>query len=98
MNAVVIRHRARRAALLCRRIAVLVAGVVVIAVGLVLLALPGPGIPLVIGGLALLAREFRFARLLLERGRAHALRVLSRLRRTGPGTRRRRSRSTPCDR
>ncbi len=38
------------------------AGWALLAVGTALLVLPGPGIPLILGGLALLAREYRWAR------------------------------------
>ncbi len=59
-----------------RRLAVGVVGGLVTALGLVLLVLPGPGILVVLAGLAILASEFRFARRLLAwaRERAHAAR------------------------
>ena len=64
-----------------RRWLTLGAGFGLLAVGGTLLVLPGPGIPLVLGGLALLGRELPWARRLsawlrakvrekLERGRA----------------------------
>lgn len=59
-----------------RRIVVGVVGGLITALGLVLLVLPGPGILVVLAGLAILASEFRFARRLLDwaRARAHAAR------------------------
>lgn len=45
-----------------RRLAALVAGWTLLAAGGALLVLPGPGIPLVLAGLALLGRELRWAR------------------------------------
>jgi uncharacterized protein (TIGR02611 family) len=49
-----------------RRIAVIVAGTVLLVVGIALLVLPGPGIPLIIAGLALLGTQFPWARRALE--------------------------------
>jgi Putative transmembrane protein (PGPGW) len=48
--------------------------------GLALLVLPGPGIPLVIAGLGLLALEFRWAEAALAQALAHARRVRPRKR------------------
>ena len=45
-----------------RRAAITVAGVVVVVVGLVLVPLPGPGWLIVLGGIALLGREYESAR------------------------------------
>jgi hypothetical protein len=50
-----------------RRIGVLVAGWSLLATGAVLLFLPGPGLPLLLGGLALLGREAAWARRLERR-------------------------------
>jgi uncharacterized membrane protein len=44
-----------------RRVAVVVVGVPVTLLGLVLLVAPGPGTPLLIAGLAILAIEFQWA-------------------------------------
>jgi Putative transmembrane protein (PGPGW) len=49
------------------RYATLAAGWTLLAVGAVLLVLPGPGFPLVLGGLALLGRELSWARRLRRR-------------------------------
>ena len=48
--------------------------------GLALLVLPGPGIPLVVVGLGLLALEFRWAEAALVRALEHARRVQPRTR------------------
>lgn len=52
-----------------RRLVILVLGGTVLLIGSLLLILPGPGIPIVIGGLAILAIEFAWARRWLRRGR-----------------------------
>ncbi|MGC4000783.1 MAG: PGPGW domain-containing protein [Anaeromyxobacter sp.] len=50
-----------------RRVARLVGGFALLTGGALLLVLPGPGIPLVLGGLALLAPEVEWARRLRSR-------------------------------
>lgn len=62
------------------RIAVGVAGGVIVIVGIVLMPLPGPGMLIVLAGLALLATRFQWAQDLLERGRERARDVIDRLR------------------
>ena len=49
-----------------RRMGVTVAGVIVILVGIVLCPLPGPGVAIIIAGLAILATEYVWARRLLH--------------------------------
>jgi hypothetical protein len=49
-----------------RRIAIVAGGFGLLLLGAALLVLPGPGIPLVAGGLALLSLEFRWARRLRD--------------------------------
>src|SRR6185312_16158353 len=66
------RHRSRPVAL---RAAVALGGFATLASGLALLVLPGPGLPLVVVGLGLLALEFRWAEAALERTLRHAARV-----------------------
>lgn len=63
---------------LVRRIVVLVVGIPVTIVGLVLLVAPGPGIPLVIAGLAILAIEFEWAQAHMDRVKQTARRVVAR--------------------
>lgn len=50
-----------------RRVLKTVAGGALLLAGLPLLLLPGPGVPLVLGGLAILATEFEAARKLQRR-------------------------------
>jgi uncharacterized protein (TIGR02611 family) len=49
-----------------KRVAVTVAGFVVVLVGAAMLVLPGPGIIVIIGGLAILATEYVWAQRLLK--------------------------------
>ena len=51
-------------------IVVLVVGVALLAVGLVMLVVPGPGILLIVAGLAVLATEFAWAEAMLDRAQA----------------------------
>jgi uncharacterized protein (TIGR02611 family) len=64
-----------------RRIGVLVVGLALLAVGAVLLVLPGPGLLVIVGGLALLATEFAWARRLLVRVRERAKQFSDQVRR-----------------
>lgn len=73
-----------------KRIVVLVIGLALVAGGVVLLVLPGPGLLVIIAGLAVLASEFAWAGYLLEKAKEQAARAggaakkgLGRLRRTG---------------
>jgi uncharacterized protein (TIGR02611 family) len=72
-----------------RRVAVLVAGSVLLLAGIVLLVLPGPGIPLIFAGLAVLGTQLPWARRTHEwmhaRFRSAVSRVRARVRRTPPG-------------
>jgi uncharacterized protein (TIGR02611 family) len=52
-----------------KRVAIFVVGGTVVLFGALLLVLPGPGIPIVIAGLAILAIEFAWARRWLRRGK-----------------------------
>ena len=58
----------------------IVAGTVLLVVGIALLVLPGPGIPLVVAGLALLGTQFPWARRALEWLRASAKRAAAAVR------------------
>jgi uncharacterized protein (TIGR02611 family) len=58
-----------------RRLAVLVVGCAVLAAGLVMMVTPGPGLVVIIAGLAILATEFTWAEILLERAKKQALRA-----------------------
>ncbi len=61
---------------LIRRILVLAIGLPVTLLGLVFLVAPGPGTPLLIAGLAILAIEFAWAQRHMDRIKAMARRVL----------------------
>ena len=50
-----------------RRVVIAIVGTVVVLAGVAMLVLPGPGLLTIIGGLAILALEFPFARRWLER-------------------------------
>jgi len=64
-----------------KRIGVLVVGLALLVVGIVMLVLPGPGVLVTMGGLALLATEYEWARRLLARVRQHARRITDQVRR-----------------
>jgi uncharacterized protein (TIGR02611 family) len=55
-----------------RRAAVFVTGVALLSVGLVMFVTPGPGIVLVVAGLAVLATEFAWAEHLLDKAKQSA--------------------------
>lgn len=55
-----------------RRAAVFVVGVALLGVGLVMFVTPGPGIVLVVAGLAILATEFAWAEHLLDKAKESA--------------------------
>lgn len=64
-----------RAALRVKRYAVTIAGFGVLAIGAVLLVLPGPGLLLIVVGLAVLATEYVWAHRLMVRAKKEARRV-----------------------
>ena len=57
-----------------------VAGATLVVVGAVLLVLPGPGIPLILAGLAILATEFAWARATMDRVKRHSSTAVSAVR------------------
>ena len=59
-----------------RRILIVLIGSTVVVVGILLLVLPGPGILVIVVGLAILATEFAWAEALLAAARERAARVL----------------------
>lgn len=63
------------------KLIVFVVGATFALVGLALLVLPGPGIPVLILGLAILASEFAWARFLLQEARKHAAKAGMKVRR-----------------
>ena len=58
-----------------RWIAVASVGSTLVVIGIVLLVLPGPGIPMIIAGLAILATEFAWAEVTLRHVRTHGTRA-----------------------
>ena len=63
-----------------RWLTVATVGVTLLVVGLIFMVLPGPGIPLIIAGLAILATEFAWAEVLLNRTKHHVNRAVSKVR------------------
>lgn len=61
---------------IARKVAVLVIGASVLAFGVALIVLPGPAVVVIPAGLAILATEYLWARRLLRRLKARALKVL----------------------
>ncbi|HZB50807.1 MAG TPA: PGPGW domain-containing protein [Mycobacteriales bacterium] len=57
---------------LAKRFAVTIVGVVLLAAGAAMMVLPGPGILVIVAGLAVLATEYVWARSLLDRARTQA--------------------------
>jgi uncharacterized protein (TIGR02611 family) len=64
-----------------KRIAVTVIGFTLVAAGLVMLVIPGPGLLVIVAGLAVLASEYAWARRTLEVAKKRAGDVGRRLRR-----------------
>jgi uncharacterized protein (TIGR02611 family) len=69
-----------------KRIAVSVAGFVLVAIGLAMLVLPGPGILLVIAGLAVLATEYVWAQRALNYAKRKAQEAKDKVLRRKPET------------
>ena len=69
-----------------KRAAVLVVGLALVALGLAMLVLPGPGILVVILGLAILATEFVWARYLLDKAKEQAKKAKDKVRRKKPSS------------
>jgi uncharacterized protein (TIGR02611 family) len=67
-----------------KRIAVTVVGFALIALGLVLLVLPGPGILVVLAGLAVLATQYAWARSALDEVKRRTSGATKRFRRRQP--------------
>ena len=59
-------------------------GFTLLIMGLIFMVLPGPGIPLVIAGLAILATEFTWAEILLNRTKHHVNRAISKVKKKKP--------------
>lgn len=69
-----------------KRIGVAVVGFALLAAGLVMMVTPGPGLLVVIAGLAVLATEFAWARGLLDKTRHKWHSATDRLRRKPPSS------------
>lgn len=67
-----------------RWIAAMTAGFTLVISGIVFLVLPGPGIPLIIAGLAILATEFTWAEYLLNRTKHHVSKAVNKVRKKKP--------------
>ncbi|HSI04108.1 MAG: PGPGW domain-containing protein [Myxococcota bacterium] len=50
-----------------RKIGIIIAGLSLLALGVVMLVLPGPGVLFIIAGLTVLAKQFRWAEIMLTR-------------------------------
>lgn len=71
-----------------KRIAVTVAGLVLLAAGLVMMVLPGPGVLVIIAGLAVLATEYVWAQRMLNFAKGKAEQAKNKvLRRNGQAAR-----------
>jgi len=68
-----------------RRMLIVVVGSTVVLFGVLLLVLPGPGILVIIVGLAILATEFAWAEALLAAARRRATLVVKKFGRREPG-------------
>lgn len=55
-----------------KKFAVTIGGIALLAVGLAMMVLPGPGILVIVAGLAVLATEYAWARSLMDRARTQA--------------------------
>jgi uncharacterized protein (TIGR02611 family) len=64
-----------------RWVVVATVGATLLILGIVFLVLPGPGIPLIIGGLAILATEFTWAEIWLKRTKKHVNDAVNKVRR-----------------
>lgn len=73
-----------------RRMAVFTLGCCVVCAGAVMLVTPGPGLVVIIAGLAVLSTEFTWAEILLERAKRQARRARNSAVRRASGLRRRR--------
>jgi uncharacterized protein (TIGR02611 family) len=56
-------------------------GATLVILGIIFLVLPGPGIPLIIAGLAILATEFTWAEIWLNRTKHHVNKAVKKVRR-----------------
>lgn len=64
-----------------RWVVVATVGATLLILGIIFLVLPGPGIPLIIAGLAILATEFTWAEIWLTRTKHHVDKAVKKVRR-----------------
>lgn len=55
-----------------KRVVIFVIGITIVFIGIALLVLPGPGLLVILGGLALLAAEFAWAKVILNKVKSTA--------------------------
>lgn len=67
-----------------RWVAAMTSGFTLVIAGIVFLVFPGPGIPLIIAGLAILATEFTWAEYLLNRTKHHVSQAVNKVRKKKP--------------
>ena len=65
-----------------RRLVILIVGGVVLLAGVAMLVLPGPGIVVIIAGLAILAKEFTWAERTLDRAKEQASKATNKVKGT----------------
>jgi tellurite resistance protein TerC/cation:H+ antiporter len=80
-----------------RQLVIGVLGTTIVLIGLVLLILPGPGIPILIAGLAILATEFLWAKRLLNDVKSRASNAAHRIRNGFRGSSPASTPTTPSD-
>jgi hypothetical protein len=64
-----------------RKVLAVTSGLLLLGIGLAMLVLPGPGVPLILAGLAILGVHYSWARRLRERIAGETRRIVERLRR-----------------
>jgi uncharacterized protein (TIGR02611 family) len=64
------------------RLVILIAGGVVLLIGVAMLVLPGPGIVVIIAGLAILAKEFTWAERTLDKAKEQASKATNKVKGT----------------
>ena len=70
-----------------RRLVILIIGGIVLLAGIAMLVLPGPGIVVIIAGLAILAKEFTWAERTLDKAKHHASKATEKVKGTRFGIR-----------
>ena len=76
-------ENAARLVRLARRAVILVIGATVVLLGIVMVVTPGPGLLVILGGLAILGTEFLWARSLMKNIKERAAQAMDKARGTG---------------